>query len=67
MSYRTYVNGFQIFGNNDCYQEWIDFIKSQGITVDEENNYKGDIRDFMGALVCIENITQIHQESPLIY
>lgn len=57
MSYRTYVEGVQIFGNNECYEEWIKFIKTQGILVDDENCYEGDIRDFMGALTCIESIT----------
>lgn len=56
MSYRTYVNGVQVFGNGECYSEWIDFIKSQGITVDDEQCYKGEITDFMGALVTIEKI-----------
>lgn len=56
MSYRTYVNGVQIFGNNECYSEWIDFIKSNGIEVDEDGCYEGDINDFMGALVVVEKI-----------
>lgn len=56
MSYRTYVEDIQIFGNNDYYTEWIDFMKSQGIKVDEEGCYKGEIHDFMGALTTIENI-----------
>ena len=29
MSYRTRVNETQIFGNNEYYQEWIDFIRSE--------------------------------------
>lgn len=57
MSYRTYIEGVQIFGNNESYEEWINFIKSQGIVVDNEECYQGDIRDFMGALTCIESIT----------
>jgi hypothetical protein len=56
MSYRTCVNGEQIFGNGEYYPEWIEFIKSQGIEVDEDGCYEGDITDFMGALVIIENI-----------
>jgi hypothetical protein len=36
MSYRTEVEGFQIFGNNEYYKEWIEFISSEGIEVDEE-------------------------------
>lgn len=57
MSYRTKINGTQIFGNNECYQEWIDFIKSQGIEVGKEGNYEGEITDFMKALEVIEQIT----------
>lgn len=56
MSYRTYVNGKQIFGNNDCYPEWLEFIKTQGISVDDECNYTGEITDFMAALDTIERI-----------
>ena len=57
MSYRTRINGSQIFGNNEYYPEWIDFIQSQGIEVGEEGNYEGEITDFMGALEVIEKIT----------
>lgn len=57
MSYRTKINGTQIFGNNECYQEWLNFIKSQGIEVGEEGNYEGEITDFMKALEVIEQIT----------
>lgn len=56
MSYRTYVNDYQIFGNNECYDEWISFLKTQGIDVDGDYCYKGVIKDVMGALVTIENI-----------
>lgn len=57
MSYRTYINGVQIFGNNETYPEWIDFISSQNIEIDERSIYKGTITDFMGALVVMEKIT----------
>lgn len=56
MSYRTYVNDVQVFGNGECYPEWIEFIKSQGINVDDEECYTGEIHDFMGALAVIEKI-----------
>lgn len=56
MSYRTYVNGIQVFGNNECYAEWLTFIESQGITVNDEGDYEGDITDVMGAVKTIENI-----------
>ena len=38
MSYRTYVNDTQIFGNNECYPEWINYIKSKGIEVGENDS-----------------------------
>ena len=56
MSYRTYVNGFQIFGNNECYTKWMDFIKSQGIEIDDDGCYEGDITDVMGAIKILEEI-----------
>lgn len=57
MSYRTYINGHQIFGNHERYPEWLEFIASQGIKINEDDNYEGEITDFMGALIVIENIT----------
>lgn len=56
MSYRTSVNNFQIFGNNEYYPEWIEFIKSQGIEVGEDGDYDGEIKDVMKAIETIENI-----------
>ena len=56
MSYRTYIEENQIFGNNEYYPEWIEFIKSQGIVVDDDGCYEGYIHDFMGALVTIESV-----------
>jgi hypothetical protein len=56
MSYRTYINDTQVFGNNECYEEWIEFVQSQGIEVDEDCNYKGEIKDFMKALEVVETI-----------
>lgn len=56
MSYRTYVNNFQIFGNNEGYEEWIEFIKSQGVKVSKDGCYDGYITDVMGALKVIEDI-----------
>ena len=56
MSYRTTIEDFQIFGNNETYPEWLEFIKSQGITIDEDGNYSGEISDYMGMLITIENI-----------
>ena len=67
MSYRTSINNFQIFGNNEYYQEWIDFLVSQGIEVNEEGCYDGYITDFMGMIRTIEKIVlkreSVHQEN----
>lgn len=57
MSYRTRINGVQIFGNNEYYPEWIEFIQSQGIKINEEGSYEGEITDFMSALITVEKIT----------
>lgn len=63
MSYRTYINDTQIFGNNEYYPEWINFIKSQGIPVSEEFIYEGDLHDFMAALMVTESIvTRLNKE-----
>lgn len=56
MSYRTTIEDFQIFGNNETYPEWLEFIKSQGITIDKDGNYSGEIHDFMDMLTTIETI-----------
>ena len=56
MSYRTYVNEHQIFGNNEYYPEWIEFIKSQGIEVSDEFTYDGYITNVMGAVEAIEQV-----------
>lgn len=57
MSYRTIINEKQqLFGNNDSYKKWIVFIKSQGIAVDEDECYEGEITDIMGAITVLEEI-----------
>lgn len=58
MSYRTRINGVQIFGNNDCYQEWIDFLKSEGIEIDEDGCYDGYITNLQGMFNVIDTITR---------
>ncbi len=58
MSYRTYINDTQIFGNNEGYEEWFDFIKSQGIKVGEEAEYDGYITDLQGMFNVIDKITE---------
>lgn len=56
MSYRTYIEDEQVFGNNEYYSEWIEFVKSQGIEVDEDGCYSGEIKEFMPALFVVESI-----------
>ena len=58
MSYRTSVNDTQIFGNNDYYIEWENFIKSQGIEIDDDGLYEGEITDVMGMFDVIDKITK---------
>jgi len=58
MSYRTKINDIQIFGNNECYDEWLDFLKSKNIEIDEDGNYDGEIDDVMGMFETIDKITK---------
>ena len=58
MSYRTSVNGCQIFGNNESYEEWNNFIKSKGIKIGEDGDYDGEIYDIMGMFEVIDKITR---------
>lgn len=58
MSYRVYVNDTQIFGNNDSYTEWEEFVKSQGIEVGEDGEYDGEITDVQGMFEVIDKITR---------
>lgn len=58
MSYRTKVNGVQIFGNNDYFEEWADFLKSKGIKIDEDGCYDGEIDDVMEMFEVIDKITK---------
>lgn len=59
MSYRTTVNGIQIFGNNEWYQEWVGFLKSEGIEVDEGDSlYDGYIDNLKGMFDTIDVITK---------
>ena len=57
MSYRTNVNGKQIFGNNEWYDEWGEYLISKGIKISDEGLYEGELDDFMEALEVIEKIT----------
>lgn len=58
MSYRTTINGIQVFGNNESYEHWDEYIRSQGIEINEEGCYEGDISDFHGAVTALENIVK---------
>jgi len=58
MSYRTYIENTQVFGNNDYYKEWADFIESQGIKIDEDGAYDGEITDAQGMFDVINKITK---------
>lgn len=56
MAYRTYINNTQVFGNNEYYPEWIEYIKSKGIAIGVDGDYDGELDDFMDALDVIESI-----------
>ena len=57
LSYHVYIDNVQLFGNDEDIPAWNEFIMSQGIEIDEETHeYEGDITDFMGMIVCLENI-----------
>lgn len=58
MSYRTSVNGVQIFGNNEYYQEWADFLQSEGIEIDEDGLYEGYITNLQGMFNVVDKITR---------
>lgn len=56
MSYRVYVNDTQLFGNNESYPEWDDYVRSQGIKIGPEGQYDGEVKDFMELLEVTERI-----------
>ena len=58
MAYRTYIDGFQIFGNNDWFKEYEDFIKANGIELGPEGQYDGYITDVKGLFEVIDTITR---------
>lgn len=63
MSYRVYVNDTQLFGNNESYPEWDDYVKSQGIEIGPEGGYDGEVTDFMSMLEVTERIVmRLEQE-----
>ena len=59
MSYHVYIDNVQLFGNDEDIPAWNEFIKSQGIEIDEATHeYEGEITDFMGMIECLEFIVQ---------
>ena len=56
LAYRTYINNTQVFGNDEYYSEWIEYIKSKGIAIGEDGDYTGELDDFMETLDVIEAI-----------
>jgi hypothetical protein len=56
MSYRMYVEDFQLFGNNEQYKIWDDFIRSEGIKISEDGYYDGYITNIPGAIHALEEI-----------
>lgn len=45
-----------MFGNDEYYPEWIEYIESKGIVIGQEGDYEGELDDFMEALDVIESI-----------
>ena len=58
MAYRTRIEGVQVFGNNDYFQEYADFLEANGIKIDEDGMYDGYITDIKGLFDVIDKITR---------
>ena len=58
MSYRTRIEGTQIFGNNDYFKEYTDFLKANDIIENEDGVYDGYITDVKGLFEVIDVITK---------
>ena len=58
MAYRTRIEGAQVFGNNDYFQEYADFLETNGIKIDEDGMYDGYITDIKGLFDVIDKITR---------
>jgi len=56
MSYRIWVNHHQLFGNNESYPEWEEWVKSQGIEIGPDGNYEFYTHDFNGMMQAVEKI-----------
>lgn len=68
MSYKQTVNRVQLFGEDEKFEEWFSFLRSEGIEIDEAGNYKGSITNVMGAIECLEKIVLgMAKEKPEIF
>lgn len=56
MSYRVWVNHHQLFGNNESYPEWEEWVGSQGIEIGPDGNYEFYTKDFNGMMQAVEKI-----------
>lgn len=58
MAYRIQVNGVQIFGNNKAPKAFLDFLREQGVDIDEdccfEHTFEVGTLDIMKAVDAIE-------------
>ena len=58
MSYRTFINGIQIFSNDDYFPEWIEFIKIQKIEINKDGSYEGEITNIQGMFETLDKIVK---------
>ena len=56
MSYRIWVNNHQLFGNNESYPEWEEWVKSQGVVIGPDGDYNFYTKDFNGMMQAVEKI-----------
>lgn len=58
MAYRIQVNGVQIFGNGEAPKAFLDFLREQGVDIDEdccfEHTFEVGTLDIMKAVDAIE-------------
>ena len=55
MSYKTWVNDYQIFGNNDYSEELINELKRQGMNEpDDDFIYSFEIKDINPVIKAVE-------------
>lgn len=58
MSYRMCIENTQLFGNNEDYPEWEEFIKTQDVKFDGDGCYSGYITDVQKMFEVIDAITR---------